>query len=79
LELLQEQKEEAEKLKKVIINEGSAFKQYCQDRIKAQEKINKLIEKRLSDSQKYSATLEKKLDHLRRKIGRLKNGNEITL
>jgi len=73
LKLLQEQQKEAEKLKKVIINEGLAFKQYCQDRIKAQEEINQLIEKRISDSQKYIATLENKLDTLRRKIGRLKN------
>jgi len=73
LKLLQEQQKEAEKLKKVIINEGLAFKQYCQDRIKVQEEINQLIEKRISDSQKYIATLENKLDTLRRKIGRLKN------
>ena len=73
LKLLQEQQKEAEKLKKVIINEGLAFKQYCQDRIKVQEEINQLIEKRISDSQKYIAMLENKLDTLRRKIGRLKN------
>ena len=73
LKLLQEQQKEAEKLKKVIINEGLAFKQYCQDRIKAQEEINQLIEKRISDSQKHIAMLENKLDTLRRKIGRLKN------
>jgi len=45
LKLLQEQQKEAEKLKKAIINEALAFKQYCQDRIKAQEEINQLIEK----------------------------------
>jgi len=73
LKLLQEQQKEAEKLKKVIINEALAFKQYCQDRIKAQEEINQLIEKRISDSQKHIAMLENKLDTLRRKIGRLKN------
>ena len=73
LKLLQEEQKEVEKLKKAIINEASAFKQYCQDRIKAQEEINQLIEKRISDSQKYIAMLENKLDTLRRKIGRLKN------
>lgn len=78
LKLLQEQQEEVEKLKKVIINEGSAFKQYCQDRIKTQEEINQLIEKRISDSQKYIAMLENKLDTLRRKVGRLKNETKIS-
>ena len=73
LKLLYEEQKEVEKLKKAIINEASAFKQYCQDRIKAQEEINQLIEKRISDSQKYIAMLENKLDTLRRKIGRLKN------
>jgi len=78
LKLLQEQQEEVEKLKKVIINEGSAFKQYCQDRIKTQEEINQLIEKRISDSQKFIAMLENKLDTLRRKVGRLKNETKIS-
>jgi len=78
LKLLQEQQKEVEKLKKVIINEGSAFKQYCQDRIKTQEEINQLIEKRISDSQKHIAMLENKLDQYKRKIERLKNGNETT-
>jgi len=73
LKLLQEEQKEVERLKKTIINEASAFKQYCQDRIKAQEEINQLIEKRISDSQKHIAMLENKLDTLRRKIGRLKN------
>jgi hypothetical protein len=73
LKLLQEQREEAEKLKKVIINEGLVFKQYCQERIEAQEKINNLIEKRISDSQKYISFLEKRLDQCKRKIERLKN------
>jgi Mg2+ and Co2+ transporter CorA len=73
LKLLQEQREEAEKLKKVIINEGLVFKQYCQERIEAQEKINNLIEKRISDSQKHIAMLENKLDQYKRKIERLKN------
>jgi len=66
LQLLKQQQKEVEKLKKVIINEGLAFKEYCQDRIKAQEKINQLIEKRISDSQKHIAMLEKKLDQYKR-------------
>jgi Mg2+ and Co2+ transporter CorA len=73
LKLLQEQQKEVEILKKVIINEGSAFKQYCQDRIKTQKEINQLIEKRISDSQKHIAMLENKLDQYKRKIERLKN------
>lgn len=76
LKLLQEQQEEAEKLKKAIINEGRVFKQYCQERIKSQEEINQLIEKRISDSQKHIAMLEKKLDHFKQKIERLKNENK---
>lgn len=73
LQLLKQQQKEVEKLKKVIINEGLAFKEYCQDRIKAQEKINQLIEKRISDSQKHIAMLEKKLDQYKRKVEKLKN------
>ena len=76
LKLLEEQQEEAEKLKKAIINEGRVFKQYCQERIKSQEEINQLIEKRISDSQKHIAMLEKKLDQFKQKIERLKNENK---
>ena len=78
LKLLEEQQEEAEKLKKAIINEGRVFKQYCQERIKSQEEINQLIEKRISDSQKHIAMLEKKLDKCKRKIERLKNESKTS-
>ena len=67
---------EANKLNKTITSERIVFKQYCQERIKSQEEINQLIEKRISDSQKHIAMLEKKLDQFKQKIERLKNENK---
>ena len=78
IELLKQQKEETEKLKKAIINEATVFSKYCQERINTQEKIVKQIEDRLQESQKQIAKLENMLEKCRKKVKRLKNDNETT-
>jgi septal ring factor EnvC (AmiA/AmiB activator) len=78
LKLLQEQQEEVEKLKKTIVNEAQAFKQYCQDRINTQEKIINQTENRLQEAQKQIAKLENMLSKCRKKLNKAKNGNETS-
>ena len=75
IQLLKQQQEETEKLKKVIINEATIFKEYCQERINTQEQIVKQIENRLQESQKHIAKLENMLSKCRKKVERLKNEN----
>ena len=78
LNLLQEQQKEVEKLKKIIINEAQAFKQYCQDRVNTQEEIIKQTENRLQEAQKHIVKIENMLSKCRKKVKRLKNENETS-
>lgn len=78
IQLLKEQQEEVEKLKKVITNEAKAFKQYCEDRITFQEKFIKNMEIKLQDATNKISQLTNQLQKCKNKLEKAKNDSKTT-